>query len=122
MMANLVTISHTAPRDEEDPAEEHELYPAPDRIVGGIEPTAVMRRAHAEITYRSGISASSSTISATNSDDADVPACAVFSTGCTPCLRCTTPRRKSCFSLGEPAATGASSCRWAVPSVIAVIA
>jgi len=33
-------------------AEQEELYPALDRLLGGSEPTAVMSRAHAEITHQ----------------------------------------------------------------------
>ncbi len=33
-------------------AEEHELYPALDRLLGGTQPTATMSRAHAEITHQ----------------------------------------------------------------------
>jgi hypothetical protein len=32
-------------------AEESDLYPALDRLLGGADPTATMSRAHAEIAY-----------------------------------------------------------------------
>jgi heavy metal translocating P-type ATPase len=47
--AHRLLIEQIEPHEQ---AEEAELYPALDRLLGGTEPTATMSRAHAEITHQ----------------------------------------------------------------------
>jgi heavy metal translocating P-type ATPase len=50
-----VRAAHRTLVDEVEPheaAEQHELYPALDRLLGGTDPTATMSRAHAEISHQ----------------------------------------------------------------------
>jgi hypothetical protein len=42
-------VSEVSPHED---AEERELYPALDRLLGGTDATATMSRAHAEITHQ----------------------------------------------------------------------
>ncbi len=47
--AHRLLVEQIEPHEQ---AEEAELYPALDRLLGGTEPTATMSRAHAEITHQ----------------------------------------------------------------------
>jgi heavy metal translocating P-type ATPase len=47
--AHRILVEQIEPHEQ---AEEAELYPALDRLLGGTEPTATMSRAHAEITHQ----------------------------------------------------------------------
>jgi heavy metal translocating P-type ATPase len=47
--AHRLLVEQIEPHEQ---AEETELYPALDRLLGGTEPTATMSRAHAEITHQ----------------------------------------------------------------------
>ena len=79
-------------------AEEAELYPSLNRLLGGTDPTAPMSRAHAEIAYQIarlgrliddiGTRAPTRTTSRT---------CAESSTGCTPSCGCTPSREDETY-------------------------
>jgi Hemerythrin HHE cation binding domain len=76
-------------------AEETELYPSLNRLLGGADPTAPMSRATPRSPTRSPGSAGSSTTSAPAPRTTPTsPTCAVSFTGCTPSSGCT-PSRKT---------------------------
>ena len=84
-------------------AEEAELYPSLNRLLGGADPTAPMSRAHAEIGYQ--IARLGRLTSATAPPTRTTsPICAVSCTGCTPSCGCTPCRRMrpTCRSVTVP--------------------
>ena len=91
-------------------AEEAELYPALNQMLGGTDPTAPMSRAHAEIAYQIARLGGSSTTSAPGHPTRTTSqTCAGSSTGCTPSCGCTPSRRTRPTSRSVTARTLASS-------------
>jgi soluble P-type ATPase len=75
-------------------AEEAELYPSLNQVLGGADPTAPMSRAHAEIAYR--IARLGRLIDDIGDRDPDLPrlpTSAASCTGCMPSSGCTPSRR-----------------------------
>ena len=75
-------------------AEEAELYPSLNRLLGGADPTAPMSRAHAEIAYQiARLGRLIEDIGTGIPTPHTSPICAASSTGCMPSSGCTPCRR-----------------------------
>jgi heavy metal translocating P-type ATPase len=98
-------------------AEERELYPALDRILGGSEPTATMSRAHAEISHQiRRLGQLIDDIGDQYPDDADLADLRSLLYGLHAILRLHTAQEdESYLSLGEDAGAAESGQQEAIP-------
>lgn len=84
-------------------AEQDVLYPALDQLIGGIDPTGPMSRAHIEIAHQTRqLGQLLADISPDGPDEERQPSCGGSSTACTPFCDCTPPKRRRAIS---PSAT-----------------